>query len=1175
MKLVAKQRSMVGVASLPFQVGGTLGVDHPTYIQRQADQTLYEGLCQGDLCYVLTARQMGKSSLMVQAKHRLSQLGWRCLALDMTGLGSENITPQQWYKGLCAQLWLGLGMGNYGQLQSWWSSQPEKGPQQQLADCLELIVHRLPPQPIGIFIDEVDSLLGLGFAVDDFFALIRYTYNQRAIDATWERLTFALFGVATPSDLIRDRHRTPFNIGRAITLEGFSLAEAQPLATELGLAPDQSQAILAAILHWTAGQPFLTQKLCRLVWQQHQIQPLPSLTPSSALPWVTDLVQRQVMQNWEVQDEPQHLRSIRDRLLHHHQRAGQLLSLYQGLLRSPESLQCGDQEQTALLLTGLVSRQGGQLQVKNRIYRTIFNPDWVALALASLRPYSSLFQRWVDSGKGDPAYLLRGPALAEAQAWRQGKHLSELDYQYLQASEAAKQQEVEQQLKTTQLQAENARLRQRQQVTRLKTILLGVASTALVAALGLSTFTWHQYQRAKLSEVRALAAASEGLFADHQQLDAMVAAIRAQRALGHLSRPDGQIQAQVERALNRAVFGSNEYNRLIGHQGGVLTVDISADDRYILTGGNDKTARLWTRDGALLHTLPHQDTVHAVAFSPTGDRLVTGSLDGTLQVWNLEGQRLHQIQAHSQPVWGVAVSPDGRLMASASSDRTIKLWRTDGTLQTTLPTSEIAWNVVFSPDGTTIAGAILDGSIPRWTLDGQPLPTLRGHQAEVWDLAYCPGSNHLVSASADQTLKVWDGAGNLRHTIQPPDPSPQLGVDCNGDDGLIAASGKNNTLTIWQIDGTYVRTLQGHRAVIRGVAVGANGHFAASASDDGTVRLWRRHRYLSRVLTGHRDTIWNIAASPDGQTIASVAGTDGLILWRNFVPTVTLAMKKRGVGFEATGNTLVTSGFSDLHRFPIDQLQHQSPVPLWQRTFNAGLTFTVVASPPSPGGPNPVDPYLATGSDDGTIRIWTPEGDLKHSFAAHRSRIWQLAISPDGQRLASASEDGSVKLWQPNGRHLATLVQQRGPFWGVAISPDGRQVAAASLDDTLHLWQLSDGHHQPIPAQSGGLTRVGFSPDGQTIATGGIDTTIKLWTREGQLQNTLPGHHGLITSLAFDPKGRYLYSGSDDSQIMVWDLPLIASLNPMDYACDWVRDYLKTRQLVGPGEVNLCPEASD
>ncbi len=216
-----------------------------------------------------------------------------------------------------------------------------------------------------------------------------------------------------------------------------------------------------------------------------------------------------------------------------------------------------------------------------------------------------------------------------------------------------------------------------------------MVSAALVAAIGLSTVTWQQYQRAKVSEVRALAASSQGLFASDQQLDAMVAAVQAKRALQALLRPDDDTQRQVNQALNRAVFGSHESNRLTRHEGGVLTVDISSDGNTIVTGSNDKTARLWGKDGTLLQTFPHQDTVHRVAFSPTGDRVITGSLDGTLQVWSVDGQKIHHIQAHDQPVWGVAVSPDGKFMASASSDRTIKLWQTNGTLAATLPTTPL------------------------------------------------------------------------------------------------------------------------------------------------------------------------------------------------------------------------------------------------------------------------------------------------------------------------------------------------------------------------------------------------------------------------------------------------------------------------------------------------------
>lgn len=268
---------------------------------------------------------------------------------------------------------MGFELGEYQQFQAWWSGQSGDAPQHYLTACLRKIVESHPQQSVAIFVDEIDSVLALNFPIDDFFALIRYTYNQRAIEPEWRRLTFALFGVARPSDLIRDRNRTPFNIGQAITLEGFSLDEAQPLAANFSLPMDQAQAILTAILHWTAGQPFLTQKLCRLVWQHCQVQGLPSFAPATAPTWVKELVQRQVIHNWEAQDDPEHLRTIRDRILRNEQRAGLLLGLCQKILSQQSIPYCGSEEQTELLLSGLVSRHQRQLQIKSRIYYAIFN----------------------------------------------------------------------------------------------------------------------------------------------------------------------------------------------------------------------------------------------------------------------------------------------------------------------------------------------------------------------------------------------------------------------------------------------------------------------------------------------------------------------------------------------------------------------------------------------------------------------------------------------------------------------------------------------------------------------------------------------------------------------------------------------------------------------------------
>jgi hypothetical protein len=101
-----------------YVTGGTLQSDARSYVEREADRQLYESLLQGDFCYVLTARQMGKSSLMVRTANRLRAAGVHVVALDLTALGGQNITPQQWYFGLLDTL--GQEMGLCDELEVFW-----------------------------------------------------------------------------------------------------------------------------------------------------------------------------------------------------------------------------------------------------------------------------------------------------------------------------------------------------------------------------------------------------------------------------------------------------------------------------------------------------------------------------------------------------------------------------------------------------------------------------------------------------------------------------------------------------------------------------------------------------------------------------------------------------------------------------------------------------------------------------------------------------------------------------------------------------------------------------------------------------------------------------------------------------------------------------------------------
>ena len=441
-----------------YQVGGSLTVNAPSYVQRKADSLFYDALKQGEFCYVLNSRQMGKSSLLASTKHRLEQEGFKCSTIDMSIIGTSQITPLQWYKSVVSDLWLGFNLFNKINLKTWWREQEDISLLERLRRFIEELLHlHFPQKQLFIFIDEIDSILNLDFSVDDFFGLIRFCYNQRAINHEYKRITFAIFGVATPLDLIQDKKRTPFNIGKSIEIQGFKLQETIPLIKGLEGKVVNPKLILKEILVWTGGQPFLTQKLCQIVVnEQYKDRNKSPINNYQLL--IGDLVRSHIINNWELQDEPEHLRTISLRLLENEQTAGRLLGFYQQFLMGEEVIIYDVREKSELVLSGLVIISQGKIKVKNKIYEAIFNLDWVALKLENLRPYSQNLKKWLASNQQDKSQLLKDIILKEAVAWSENKKLSNIDYRFIATSQQLDKQEIEINLNAEKVELEKARI---------------------------------------------------------------------------------------------------------------------------------------------------------------------------------------------------------------------------------------------------------------------------------------------------------------------------------------------------------------------------------------------------------------------------------------------------------------------------------------------------------------------------------------------------------------------------------------------------------------------------------------------------------------------------------------------------------------------------------------------
>jgi len=391
------------LAGNPFTTGGPVPPQDKTkiYVLREADNKLLDNCLNGEYSAVLTARQMGKTSLLDHTIEELKKFDIGTSRIDLQGIGAGNVTADEWYQSFLSILVSSFNLDI--SVEEWWKKNIGLSLNLKFRKFITDILLTTTTSRIVIFIDEIELITQLEESVSDsFFAVIRSLYTGRGTETDLRRISFVLLGMAQISDLIRHSDITTFNIGKRIELESFTAEEIIPLVQTIS-SKASAKELSDWIIEWTGGQPYLTQLVCERLSQ---------LSESVESKKVVDTLVESLISEHDPDLYGMHIVTIGKNIASKPFN-NLLLGVYALVAKGEQVFDLEESNAVRhLKLFGLVVSHKGILKINNDIYRHVFDSYWIERQLRNLGIPTNLDQ----TARNARAHLVETSPLAGSRS---------------------------------------------------------------------------------------------------------------------------------------------------------------------------------------------------------------------------------------------------------------------------------------------------------------------------------------------------------------------------------------------------------------------------------------------------------------------------------------------------------------------------------------------------------------------------------------------------------------------------------------------------------------------------------------------------------------------------------------------------------------------------------------